>query len=60
MWLFLLWSVDALGEDFLLGSDCEFVESQSFSFSRKRQAFLIESQGGMSMENSPEEVPPAS
>ena len=37
-------SVVALGEDFLLGSDCEFVESQSFSLSGKRQAFLIESQ----------------
>ena len=37
-------SLGVLGEDFLSGSDCEFVESQSFSFSRKRQAFLVESQ----------------
>ena len=50
-------SVSVLGEDFLSGCDCEFVESRSLSLSRKRQAFLIESQGGMSMEDSPEEVP---
>ena len=37
-----------------------FVELQSFSLSRKRQAFLIECQGGMSMEDLPEEVPPMS
>ena len=36
----------------------EFVEPQSFSLSGKRQAFLIDSQGGMSMASSLEEVPP--
>ena len=53
-------SVSVLGEDFLSVSDCEFVESQSFSLCRKRQAFLIQSQGGMSMEDTAEEVPPMS
>ena len=51
-------SSGALGEDFLSGSDREFAESQSFSLSRKWQAFLIESQGGLSMENSAEELSP--
>ena len=41
-------------------SDCEFVEPQSFSFSGKRCAFLVESQGDMSMAGSPEEVSPLS
>ena len=40
-------SVSVLGEVFLSVPDCEFVESQSFSFSRKRQAFLNECQGSM-------------
>ena len=31
-------SVGVLGEDPLSGSDCEFVEPQSFSFSRRSQA----------------------
>ena len=35
-------SVGFLGEHLLSGSDGEFVESQSFSFPRKRQAFLID------------------
>ena len=50
--------VGVLGAGSSLGSECEIVEPQSFSFSKKRQAFLIESQGGMSMEDSLEEVPP--
>ena len=40
------------------GYDCEFCAPQSFSLSRKRQAFLVESQGGLSVDNAPEEVPP--
>ena len=51
-------SVGALGEDFLSGSDRQFGESRSFVLPRTRQAFRIDSQGGMSLENSPEEVPP--
>ena len=41
-------------------SDCEFVVSQSFSFYRKRRAFLVESQGDMNAASSPEDVPPLS
>ena len=50
--------VRVFGEDFLSSSDCELTESQYFSPSGKRRDFLMESQGGMSMENSPAEVPP--
>ena len=44
----------------LSGFDCEFVESQSFSFSGKRQAFFIESRGVMGMEETREKTPPES
>ena len=50
--------VRVFGEDFLSSSNCELAESQYFAPSGKRRDFLMESQGGMSMENSPEEVPP--
>ena len=52
-------STGFVGEGFVSGSDCELMESQSFSLSGKREAFRMESQEGMSMENSSEEVPPA-
>ena len=50
------WLVEDLDFDSLSVSDCQFVVSQSFSFSRKRRAFLVESQGDMSMGGSPEDV----
>ena len=49
-----------LDSDSFSVSDCDFVVTQSFSFSGKRQAFLMESQGDMSMAGSPEDVPPLS
>ena len=50
--------VRVFGEDFLSSSNCELTESQYFSLSRKSRDFLMEGQGGMSMENSLAEVPP--
>ena len=50
-------SMGVLGEDFLSGSDSEFVESQFFSLSLESvKLFLLrlESQGGMSMEDARE------
>ena len=43
-----------LDEVGLSDSDFGFVELQSFSFSGKRKAFFVESQGGMSVEKTPE------
>ena len=53
-------SVGVLGEVFPSASDCEAVEPQSSSFSRKRQAFHVESQGDMNSASSPEDVQPLS
>ena len=53
-------SVGVLREVSLSGSDCGFVASQSFSPFRERQAVLVESEEGMSMEDTPEQTPPAS
>ena len=50
-------SMCVLGEDFLSDPDCD-LSSRGPLLSGKRQAFLTESQGGMPMEKSPEEVPP--
>ena len=49
-----------LGEVFSSDSDCEIVRPQSFSFSRRRQAFHVESQGDMIAATSPEDVQPLS
>ena len=54
------WLVGDLGAVSLPVSDGEFVVPQSFSFFRKRPAFLMESQGDMSMAGSPEDVLPMS
>ena len=56
LFLFLRW----LGEVSLCVSDCEIVKSRSFPFSRKRRAFLMESQGDMNTASSPEDVEPFS
>ena len=49
-----------LEEAVFFDSDCEFVESQSFSFSAKSEGSSLEGQGGMSIEGTPEKTPPAS
>ena len=51
-------SVGVLGEVSLSGSDCEFVESKSFSLSRKRSSELEDNQGQMGYERSPVKAPP--
>ena len=53
-------SVGSLGEVSPSDSDCEIVKLQSFSFSRKRQAFHMESQGDMNAASPPEDVQPLS
>ena len=40
-------SMVVIGRALLSNSDCEIVEPQSFSFSRKRQAFCVENQEDM-------------
>ena len=50
------WSV--LGEAPPSHSDCESVKSQSFSFSRERQAFHLGSQGDMNAASLPVDVQP--
>ena len=52
--------VSVLGEVVLSDFDCEVVEPQSVSFSRKRQAFFVDSQGGLSIEGTLEKTPPVS
>ena len=52
--------VSVIGEVVLSDSGCDFVESQPFALFRKRHAFFIERQGGMSIEGTPEKTPPAS
>ena len=47
--------VSVLGENFTSGSDCEFVETQSFSLIK---VTFFDSQGGTSIEDTLEEVPP--
>ena len=54
------WLVGDLSADSLSVSDCAFVLSQSLTFFRKRRAYLVESQGDMSVAGSPENVPPLS
>ena len=53
-------SVGVLGDVSLCVSDCETVKSQSFSSSRRRRAFHMESQGEMNTARSPEDVQPLS
>ena len=53
-------SVGVLGEVSLSVSDCEFVKSRSISFSRKRRAFHVESQGDINAASSLEDVQPLS
>ena len=53
-------SVGVLGEVSPSDSDCETVQPQSFSFSRKCQAFHMESQGDVNAVISPEDVQPLS
>ena len=53
-------SLGVLVEVSVAASDCEFVKSQSFSFSRKRRAFHMESQGDTNAASSPEDVQPLS
>ena len=47
-------------EDVSLDCDLEFVEPQSFSFSKKRSSVCAENQGEMSCEGSPGKAPPTS
>ena len=53
-------SVGVLGEVSPSDSDGETVKSQSFSFSRKRPAFHLESHGDMNATSSSEDVQPLS
>ena len=46
-------------DGFSLGSDWEFVEPQSFSFSHKRSFACAENQGEMSCEGTPVKAPPS-
>ena len=46
-------------DGFSLGSDWEFVESQSFPFCKKRSIVCAENQGEMSYEGTPVKAPPS-
>ena len=52
--------MNVIGEVILSDSDCEHTESQTFSLSRMREAFVIESQQGIHIEGTREKTPPAS
>ena len=54
------WSVSEREEALFSVSEVDSVAPQSFSFSRKRQAFVMESQGDLYMASSPEDVQPLS
>ena len=49
-----------MGEALLSDSDCEIVEPQSLSFSRKRPVFCVENQEDMNYDGTPVKAPPAS
>ena len=53
-------SLVVMSETLVSDSDCEIVEPQSFSLSRRRQAVCVENQEDMNYDGTPMKAPPAS